>query len=288
VVQGLAFAYLGDVFLLPRMWPREVELTYERVEPEPLTIWVGYRGHTQEWPTVLSPSALRGYEEKRYMAYKKKELYATDLLREAYFRFRNLCLTDLQARGILQHHKTIGPTDVLDLTSDIETAKWFALHEYDASQRYQAKSWHGDADFSSVYQVIVRVLGETREPLPILFHGRPLTLLPFNVCPLELVGERPRRQRGFGVSHLGSKDSDALGMILNVTEWRYHPELEPHGWDVIGGPECRFPGPEDCPADPVAEIENEYMLPPEPEWLSDLLGEVRQRADLGYGATPEF
>jgi hypothetical protein len=214
----------------------------------------------------------------QYLEYKRMEGYACDLLREAYYRTRGDFLQHLQTQGILQHHKTIGDTDVLDLSWASEMAKVFALFELHG-ETFSPKDWTEDDDYSCIYQIVVRVLGAGREPLPELLQGRSITLLPYNVYPLDMATESARRERGFGIWGLGPNDLDNYGMILNVTEWRFHPRTDPDGWRALGGPELiALDEDESRRGDP------QQILPPEPEWLDDLLADVRERVEQRFGS----
>ncbi|WP_433305443.1 hypothetical protein ACQP2F_18085 [Actinoplanes sp. CA-030573] len=274
---GEGFPYEGDFYLLPNRKYRENMFTHHPPGRESFTTFVGYRGHAHPFPTVLTPSALRHIrpgEVEPYLAYKRVEGYATNLLREAYLRLRDQPLLDLQAVGILQHHHTIGATDVLDLTYDIEVAKLFALVDFEPlSDDGQIKEFRGEDDYSSVFQIVVRSLGRDQPmDLPPPYQGR-LQLLPYNVFPLSVVTESADRERGFGVSGFGPDDMDNYGTVLNITEWRYHPRSNPEGWDAIGGvPDVQRLAPATW-----AEKRRLLGLAPDAHWLEDLLSDVRQR-----------
>lgn len=111
------------LFLLPHEGFRHNSFQYERAGKEPLQVVVGYRGHAHPYSQVITPSVMRkivGPVDDHVRAYKTREGYAGNLLREAYFRRRGQALQDLECAGILQHHKTIGPTDVLDLSNRVQ------------------------------------------------------------------------------------------------------------------------------------------------------------------------
>jgi FRG domain len=155
-INGKAFVHERNIYLLP---DREFALNsfnYERPNGEPLTVFVGYRGHAHPYPLVITPSLLHGpagADRSRYLHYKVREGYATNLLREAYWRHKRKVLQDLEACGILQHHKTIGPTDLLDLSYDLDVAKAFALSDY-IRGKYTEKKWLGPEDYSCVYKTM--------------------------------------------------------------------------------------------------------------------------------------
>jgi hypothetical protein len=210
------------------------------------------------------------------------EGYAGDLLREGYYRQRGEALLDLQVRGILQHHKTIGPTDVLDLTYDTELAKRYAmLHEQSQAPWPRKPEPFAPGDYSSIHQVIVRLLGHSDGPLPVLFRGQELRLAPFNVCPLESVTEYAQSDRGFGISHLGPEDNDPFGMVMNVTEWRYHTTENPLGWRDL--PAWRsHPGVRYSPSGKVLDTADLLGDPPRLKRLTKLLNEIRSRVERRF------
>jgi hypothetical protein len=274
---GEGFPYEGDFYMLPRTEYEQNTMTHHPPGKKPFSIFVGYRGQSHPYPNVLTPSAVRGLppgDPTSYLrAYMTCEGYATDLLREAYFRLREQPLQDLQAIGILQHHKIIN-TSVLDLSYDLEVAKLFALVNLGEGNNVQVKSWRHEHDYSSVFKVIVRLLDRDGEPLelPAPYRGQ-LQLLPFNICPLSAVTDTADRERGFGAWGFGENDLDKFGTVLNITEWRYHPTSNPNGWDGIGGvPDARL----------LAEstwLERRRLLglAPEPRWLEELELDIRRR-----------
>ena len=256
--------------------------TYERTPWGRLTVFVGFRGHVHPYSTVLTPSRLRTHPPlKEYLAYKVMEGYAGDLLREGYYRHRGKELLDLQVRGILQHHKTIGSTDVLDLTYDTELARRYALHKQTGHPWPRKSEPFKPGDYSSIHQVVVRLLGHSDEPLPILFHGEQIRFAPFNICPLESVTEYAQSDRGFGISHLGPEDNDPFGMIMNVTEWRYHPTEDPAGWRDLPAwqshPRVRY-----SPSGEVLDTADLLGEPPGLGWLKQLLSEIRWRVERRF------
>jgi hypothetical protein len=280
VLNGSAFVFDGDVFILPHGRFGSGVIRYERPNADPVTVFVGYRGHAYTYPTILSPSILRaetaGANTSRYLRYKEIEGYAGDLLRQGYFRYREDALQDLQVRGILQHHKVIGATDILDLTYDVERARAYALNSGDSSGNCD--------DYAFIYQIVIRVLGGTRKPLPCTFRGRPVKLLPWNICPLSMVSELAEGDRGFGVSHLGPIDRDNYGMVLNVTTWRYHPRVALDGWSDLLIDRTTM-GISAVSAISQLETASPFMVPPEPMWLEDLLGDVKHRVANRFGNT---
>jgi hypothetical protein len=273
---GQGFPYEGDFYMLPHKKYEQNTFTYN-LPGRKFSVFVGYRGHSHPYPNVLTPSVFRGLrpgDTEPYLEYKRREGYATDLLREAYFRLREQPLLDVQAVGILQHHKTIGDTDVLDLTYDVDTAKLFALIDLVDGNNIYPKSWRGEDDYSSVYKIIVRPLGGDDPPLelPPPYQGH-LQLLPYNIVPLSAVAETGDLERGFGAWGFGPGDLDNFGTVLNITEWRYHPTSNPHGWGAIGG----VPDVEQLAESTWRERQQLLGLAPESPWLEELLSDVRTR-----------
>jgi hypothetical protein len=250
VSSGSGFVFCGDLFLLPKEQYTMNSFTYE-AEPEPLDIFVGYRGHTKRYDEILTPSIYRKYNNpsrESFVAYSRRAIYAGNVIKQAFWENETVALDNVRALGVLQHHGTIGRTDILDLSYEMNVAKWFALNEWDSErQRYKQKPFkhHSDDDemldeASYVYAVVVRALGGTSDPLPIQIHGQDVHLLPWNLNPLW--STRPQAQRGFGVWGLGLEDFDKFGAVLSVIEARYHPYGAETGWDHLGGPHLTLNG----------------------------------------------
>jgi hypothetical protein len=200
-ISGDGFFFEEDFYLLPKKLFKFNIFNYKRPGKEPLQVFVGYRGHSHSYSQVLTPSALRdttGDYLPKYLEYKAREGYAGNLLREAYWRYGHRILQDLQAYGILQHHKAIGDTDILDLSYEPDVAKLFALSDLTPAGNYVAKSWTDVEDYSCIYKVVVRVIGGTSEPIDLPPYS-PLNILPFNICPLSSATEVAARDCGFGV-----------------------------------------------------------------------------------------
>src|SRR5262249_39713356 len=119
---------------------------------------------------------------------------------------------------------------------------------------------------------------------PFRFRGRPVKLLPWNICPLSMVSELAEGDRGFGVSHLGPIDRDNYGMVLNVSTWRYHPRVAPDGWSNLLIDRAAM-GLSAVSAISQLETASPFMVPPEPMWLEDLLGDVKHRVVNRFGNT---
>lgn len=266
VLQGKAFPFCGDVFLLPDDKNTYHTYTYHVPDKEPLTFFYGYRGHTRNWPRIVTPSIFHDYQpnnREHYIRFKNRSIYASNIIKQVFWERQGIGLQDIQANGILQHHKVIGDTDILDISYDINVAKWFSLNRYDQStnswqtKRFLEKTnlWDAYDEASFVYLIIVRVLGLGTLPmiLPGDFalddaFGKHRTgeqrnnnhLMPWNLSPLY--SNRPNRQKGFGVRGLQRNDYDPYGMVLSVCEFRFHPVFFPNGWDNIGGPEISYGG----------------------------------------------
>jgi hypothetical protein len=176
------------------------------------------------------------------------------------YEAESILLTEVQAGGILQHYGIIGPTDVLDLSYDVNIAKWFALNVWDRDKcaytpkifREHSDEGKGHDECSIVYTVTVRVIGSHLDPtitqdfltrshtslmpwnlsspssVALLTHS-----LPRNISPLW--SQRPARQSGFGLRGIGPEENDAFGSVLGIVEHRFHPTFAPDGWNRIGG-----------------------------------------------------
>ena len=189
----------------------------------------------------------------------------------------------------MQHYNLIGPTDLLDLTFDVDVAKWFALNEWTGHGEYRPKQFRAarsekqaEADASRIVLAAVRPIGSvpiaeedwrelTRETSPRLWEGSETEELSqfetpsFNLGPLW--SEYPRRQRGFGLCGIGPMDADPNGAILAAWEYLYHPEYFPDGWDHFGGPELTINGDVFAAGKNSAGM-SRYLFPDPPDWLT--------------------
>jgi hypothetical protein len=197
-------------------------------------------------------------------------------------------MTDIQARGILQHHKIEidrelnGNTDILDLSYDINIAKWFALNSWNRKIGKFEKKKFKETEFekayeetSLVYQVVTRVIGGMDKILPIQFNGIDIQLVPWNLSPLW--SERPERQKGFGISDIGPGDFDKNGAIMNIVEHRYHPKFFPNGWDKIGGTDLQLFGESYSIEMDTSHLESQ-ILPKEKEWFVELKKTIERKS----------
>lgn len=272
VANGEAISFCQMLFLLPDSDFLMNSFKYHPVGYEPLSVFIGFRGHPHPYPEVITPGLFRMVNrpsQERINIYRNKERIACNVARQIVFEEQNVVLTRLHAAGLLQHYDIIGLTDILDLSYDINVAKWFSLNERDSAKaRYVPKTFVENNDrnrayneFSVVYKVFARALTTPLSPdvvseiqqfdgtrLKPLNQADPetspeLTMkesLSRNLSPLW--SERPTRQSGFGLHGVGPEDDDAWGSVLGIVEYRFHPTFAPNGWDPIGGPQMSLFG----------------------------------------------
>jgi hypothetical protein len=169
LTSGEAFAFCGRLFILPDDPFVMNSFTFHPQGHEPLDVFVGFRGHTQPYPEVITPSVFRAInnpsDESRNL-YARKARVGSNVVKQIMYEAENVVLTEVQARGILQHYGIIGPTDILDLSYDVNIAKWFSLNIWDKQRRaYTPKIFRehqdegkGHDECSVIYTVIVRVM----------------------------------------------------------------------------------------------------------------------------------
>ncbi len=291
IANGLAFTFCGRLFLLPENQFEKNSFNYEIPNHERLSVFVGYRGHSSNYAEIVTPSLLRKINsptKEKFHRYKKLEAYGTNLVKQAFLERDNIYMTDIQARGILQHHKIEidrelnGNTDILDLSYDINIAKWFALNSWNRKIGKFEKKKFKETEFekayeetSLVYQVVTRVIGGMDKILPKQFNGIDIQLVPWNLSPLW--SERPERQKGFGISDIGPGDFDKNGAIMNIVEHRYHPKFFPNGWDKIGGTDLQLFGESYSIEMDTSHLESQ-ILPKEKEWFVELKKTIERKS----------
>ena len=305
VLAGQAFPFADRFFVLPTA--RDFDLNsfkYEFPEMENLGVFVGFRGHTKRYPEVLTPQLYRAHKspsKDNHALWMKKSRIASNVLKQRFLEREGKPLTDLEAIGILQHHYVIGATDMLDLSFDVNVAKWFSLNVF-ASDDCKPKQFHethdsvkARAEASCVYSVGVRPIGAipiAGEAARFLTPGIKLDLWegiigtsidsaatetpPYNLAPLW--STFPQRQRGFGIRGIFPGEFDKFGSVLSVTEHMFHPVFYPHGWDHIGGPVLTING-QHFHWDSDSSSVREFLMPNEPEWFKTASLEAREMAE---------
>ena len=133
ISSGKGFVFCGDLFLLPTERYAMNSFSYD-LTPEPLDVFIGYRGHMKRYAEILTPSVYRMRNSPSpgtFAKYKRRATYAGNVVRQTFWEQQAVALDNLRACGLLQHHGTVGPTDILDLSYDLDVAKWFALNRLD-------------------------------------------------------------------------------------------------------------------------------------------------------------
>lgn len=170
VLRGEAFAFSGRFFALPEATQFVMNsFEYHIDDMETLGVFVGFRGHSKRFSEVLTPGLYRAHQnpsKEKHADWMKRSRVASNVLKQRFLEHENKPLTDLEAAGILQHHYIIGPTDVVDLTFDVNVAKWFSLNQF-VDGTYRPKVFREtrepkDAmkEASCVYTVTVRLIGQ--------------------------------------------------------------------------------------------------------------------------------
>ena len=295
---AMHFRFGERVFVLPNLEKFKMNsINYHIPDMDDLCIFVGYRGNTHRYLEPLTPGIFRKRNNPSKInldKWERRSRIAGNVLKQRFLECEKKPLTELQALGIMQHHYAIGPTDLLDLTFDVNIAKWFALNQMEqgkyVKKKFIAKNREASKkEASQILTVVVRPLGarpideEYSE-----FFTRGLSLYwwdgtgaegvpqsefpPYNLGPLW--SEYPRRQKGFGLHGVGSQDTDKWGSVLMVTEHLFHPKFHKDGWEKIGGPEIvidrkKFSFDED------SSHMAEFLFPDPPNWFNKILDEVR-------------
>ena len=309
IAAGEAFAFCEELFIIPDESFVMNSYRYHVPDREPLEVFLGYRGHPREYPEVITPGVYRAHnapDEESARRYRRKARIASNLVKQAVFEQHDIVLSNVQARGVLQHYGIIGATDVLDLTYHVDVAKWFALNVWDQeSRRYRPKTFveHDDPDrafdeHSLVYTVVVRAIGtqvekdlaaELAKFAKLTFAARNggelpkealVTLPPRNLSPLW--SSRADRQSGFGLLGVGPRDEDAWGSVLAIHEHAFHPTFSPAGWDRIGGATFSFGGTSHRWDEDSSPLSN-YALPTDDEciqWIRTNAADLERRLNL--------
>jgi hypothetical protein len=297
---GEAFAFHGMLFILPEIPPFVMNsFVFHPQGYEPLNVFVGYRGHTRPYSEVITPGVYRAHNhpnDESQARYHNKARIARNVVKQLAFERENVCLSEVQAMGVLQHYGLIGPTDILDLSYDLNVAKWFSLNSWDQTRtcwlpkKFAHHTDEGEAhdESSVVYTVIARLLstplpagsllelanrsGVTLLPLIPPSTGAPALTdesLPRNISPLW--SERASRQSGFGLRGVGPGEYDSWGSVLGIVEHRFHPTFWPNGWDRIGGPQLYLNGAQFSYNDDMSALAD-FILPRE----TQLIAQIRQ------------
>jgi hypothetical protein len=309
IAAGEAFAFCDALFVLPDESFEMNSFRFHVPGKEPLDIFQGFRGHTRQYPEVITPGVYRAHnkpDEETSRRYRRKARVASNLVKQAVFERHKIVLSNVQARGVLQHYVIIGATDVLDLTYDVNVAKWFALNEWDrALDHYRPKRFleHDDPDkafdeYSLIYTVVVRTIGTLVEKSLSeqlaktgnlnfvalkggdFTHETLVALPPRNLSPLWSM--RAERQSGFGLLGVGPREDDAWGSVLAIHEHAFHPTFSPDGWSRIGGPTLLFDGKR-YRWDEDTSVLSDHALPIDDEciqWIRTNMADLERRLNL--------
>jgi hypothetical protein len=309
IAVGEAFAFCDELFIIPDEPFVMNSFRFHVPNREPLDLFIGFRGHPLQYPEIITPGIYRAHNkptEESARLYRRKARVASNVVKQAVFERENVVLTNVQARGVLQHYGIIGATDVLDLTYDVNIAKWFALNVWDeASGGYRPKCFvehtdHAKAydEHSLVYTVVARAIGTQAElefAEELANHGRltfsasgggeltrqnRVALPPRNLSPLWSV--RAKRQSGFGLLGVGPRDDDGWGSVLGIYEHAFHPTFSPNGWDRIGGPSLRLGG-SSFKWDEDTSVLSDEALPEDDEcikWIRTHVRDLERRFNL--------
>lgn len=300
VLRGDAFPFASRFFALPTVDFIMNSFVYHPKDMEDLSVFIGYRGHSRQYEEVVSPGIYRKHNapsRQSHEVWVVKSRIACNVLKQRFLEEQNKPLTDIEARGILQHHYIIGPTDMLDLSYDLNVAKWFALNTF-ADGRYSKKHFRETRDIQRaaleavfIYKFVVRSIGGVEvagdakrfltpgvelkpwDDLIGLDHVPDRTMTaPSNLAPLW--STYPKRQRGFGLRGLMPGELDSFGSILSIREYPFHPVFFAEGWDEIGGPMLKIDGRSYTFAEDSSH-QQDYLLPEHEPWFVEVMTEVR-------------
>lgn len=308
IAAGEAFAFCDDLFIIPDESFVMNSYRHDFPDRDPLSLFLGFRGHPCQYPEIITPGVFRAHNkpnEDREQRYRRKVCIASNLVKQAIFERENKALTNVQARGVLQHYGIIGATDVLDLTYDVNVAKWFALNVWDqATGSYRQKRFVEDDldkaydEHSLVYTVVVRAIGMDVAPEfaeELANYGRltfaawsggslareaSIMLPPRNLSPLW--SPRAERQSGFGLLGIGPRDYDGWGSVLAIYEHAFHPIFSANGWDRIGGPVLSING-KNFNWDDDTSVLSGHVLPEDDEtikWIRTKFSDLNRRFNL--------
>lgn len=308
VLRGDAFPFTSRFFALPSAEFIMNSFVYHPQDMEDLSVFIGYRGHSRRFEEIVTPGIYRKHNSpcrESHDAWIRHSRVACNVLKQRFLETAGKPLTDMEARGILQHHYIIGPTDMLDLSYDLSVAKWFALNTF-TNGRYSAKLFHEKHDIQRateetafIYKVVVRAIGSIEvagEAKRFLTTGVELklwddligfgdvpertTTAPSNLAPLW--STYPKRQRGFGLRGMMPGELDVFGSILSIREYPFHPVFYAKGWDEIGGLSFEIDGRSYTFEDDSSQLQD-YLLPEHEPWFVDLMAEVCETVKH-YGA----
>jgi hypothetical protein len=312
IAGGEAFSFCDSLFVIPEQSFELNSFRYHTPDREPLIVFIGYRGHTRPYSEVVTPGIYRAQNQPNAASVSRYEDLARiseNVVKQAFFERQNRILSKVQARGVLQHYGIIGATDVLDLTYDVNVAKWFASNVWDSDKRsYRTKTFveHDDADkaydeCSIVYTVLARAIGTLVEEqlanelmafehttlvpweghrLEHVANDKLVQMPPQNLSPL--VSPRAHLQSGFGLIGIGAQESDKWGSVLGIFEHCFHPTFAPEGWDRIGGASIVL-GNTCYNWDEVTDHLQELTLPEDDEcigWIRKQVADLRNRFKL--------
>lgn len=302
VLRGDAFPFASRYFALPSDNSYIMNsFVYHPQDMEDLSAFIGYRGHSRRFDEVVTPGIYRKHNapcQESHDAWIRKSRIACNVLKQRFLETEGKPLTDMEARGILQHYYIIGSTDILDLSYDINVAKWFALNTF-LNGRYSKKHFHEKHDIQRgteetvfIYRVVVRAIGGIEvagDAKQFLTPGVELkawddliglggvshctTTTPSNLAPLW--STFPKRQRGFGLRGLMPGELDVFGSILSIREYPFHPVFYAEGWDEIGGPSFEIDGTS-YTFENDSSHKKSYLFPPRESWFIKVMTEVQE------------
>lgn len=287
--KGAGFLFDGSLYPDPKRYSSSSDdfAHVLRIEGmNSLQVVTSFRGHSKKYDEIITPGCFRKESrslwkvETTYNLWRKKQTYAANVLKQVIWERYGKPVSDVEAKGLLQHYGLALPTAVTGASADVNVAKWFALNEYYRyPNQYRPKLFReendraqGYAEASCVYKIILLYLAQPVSDKDDRLVPGPA--VPWNL--MELWSKGLTRQRGLGIYGIGPADQDHWGIVLNITEYAYHPRFYPSGWDEIGGPVMTIDGTSFNAFDKTDGLAS-YFFPPEEEWLKIVLSYIRRR-----------
>ena len=258
-------------------------------------ITVVYRGQSKRYPTVLTPTLFRNsvfrLTQSSSNGFSKLRTYFRNATREYLYEKTGSIFSFAEAEAFLHHFGLMRTASVVDVTRDVNIAKWFALSRFKNTEEslplrqiYKIKQfddYYSEHSWSYVYKIIICVPGKPK------IWGL--------YDELSTIAKRPKNQAGLCIHELYRDDLDPNGAVVSVSEHKYHPKFCPNGWDDINGPNLEFEtddGDISCEATDLSNchsVINDFLFPEETGQICDLITHlIKKRKDHFFSKYPDI